>query len=102
MAALTCQMDENKKSSIRQTVLNVFMEPILKRSFIYFKNVARMTRHFNKRVKMKGVKNKDVKQALGVPARVDPLRANRRRPFFFRIKLAPINTLELTAKERPM
>ncbi|KAG7224790.1 hypothetical protein INR49_013503 [Caranx melampygus] len=39
---------------------------------------------------------------LTIPARIEPLLANRSRPFFLRMKLAPINTLELTASERPM
>lgn len=37
-----------------------------------------------------------------LPARIDPLPANRSRPFFFRMKLVPMNALELTASERPM
>lgn len=53
-------------------------------------------------MKVKAVMSKMSNRRERVPARIDPLRANRRRPFFFRIKLAPINALELTARERPM
>jgi len=35
-------------------------------------------------------------------ARVVPLEANRSKPFFFKIKLPPINMLELIASAKPM
>lgn len=36
------------------------------------------------------------------PALMEPLRASRRRPFFFRMKLPPMKMLELMARPRPM
>lgn len=37
-----------------------------------------------------------------LPALMEPLRASRRRPFFFKMKLPPMKMLELIASPRPM